>query len=541
MSSSLQLPPQSLPPSGQVLALLSTLSNPSSSDHSRHALALKARDDALSSSNESYSNLCTEFCRVMCCQSPELLSMEVLKDFHDNLAGDTDMFHKCCGWIQNNSSSNNNNGSANAQRDQGMIMWNTLRQMAGLLLKNALVSPPVPILPPAPAGSDATTNTAVLPKQKRVRLSPEAATEIKHGLLRCLTDAQPPIRGVASTAIARCCTASVYLEKSMGIFFSVANWVELVPFLLHCVQVGNTNSDDSIGQYAGIGALLALRKLLEDIPNRLSAEAPSTSFHDLVPALLTCLQSPIQQRRKEALACLNVFIFPMPGSLVAHMDGYLGGLSALASDESSEIRKLVCQGIVSLLGERTEYVKPHFASIVTFMLRATADTEPDVALEACEFWLTFASLNEGSYDDEMMGCVAQSLPQLLPVLLKGMVYPPDKIEELLEDNAIDEREGDDRKQDLAPVFHKSKTKGQYDSDDDESDDEGSDDEMNDDDDGEWTVRKCSAASLDALAGIFGPSYVLPPLLPALQEGLRHTDQWVRFLFLDMFEAIRIIC
>eukprot|EP00984_Skeletonema_dohrnii_P034998 scaffold34593_cov122-Skeletonema_dohrnii-CCMP3373.AAC.5 len=512
MASALQLPPQSASPSGQVLALLSTLSNPSSSSsqdaHARHALALKARDDALSSSNDSYSNLCTEFCRVLCCQSPELLSMEVLKEFHDSLAGDTDMFHKFCGWIQNNG------GNSNAQRDQGMMMWNTLRQMAGLLLKNALVSPPPP---------------SALVQTKRMKLSLEAATEIKHGLLRCLTDALSPIRGVASTAIARCCTAAVYLEKSMGIFFSVGNWVELVPFILHCVQIGNTTqqtSIDSMEQHAGIGALVTLRKLLEDIPNRVAAEAPSTSFHELVPALLTCLQSPIQTRRKEALACLNVFIFPMPGSLVANMDRYLGGLSALASDESAEIRQLVCQGIVSLLSQRAEYIKPHFASIVTFMLTATSDSDPSVALEACDFWLTFASLDEDSYDDEMMGCVAQSLPQLLPVLLKGMVYPPDKIEELLEDNAIDERGGDDRQQDLAPVFHSAKTKGQYDSDDDDSEGGGSDDEM-DDDDGEWSLRKCSAASLDSLAGIFGASYVLPPLLPALQEGLRHSDQWFR--------------
>lgn len=217
----------------------------------------------------------------------------------------------------------------------------------------------------------------------------------------------------------------------------------------------------------------------------------------------------------------------MPGSLVANMDGYLGGLSALASDESAEIRQLVCQGIVSLLCQRTEYIKPHFASIVKFMILATSDADQGVALEATEFWLTFASLDEENYDDEMMAVIANSLPQLLPILLKGMVYPPEKIEELLEDNAIDERGEDDRQQDLAPVFHKSKTKGQYDSDDDESDDDGSGDEMDDDDDGEWSVRKCSAASLDSLAGIFGASYVLPPLLPVLQEGLQHTDQWVR--------------
>jgi transportin-1 len=91
----------------------------------------------------------------------------------------------------------------------------------------------------------------------------------------------------------------------------------------------------------------------------------------------------------------------------------------------------------------------------------------------------------------------------------------------MEANALDEDGGMDRAQDLAPVFHKSRVKGTHD---DNSDDE-SEDEF--DDDNEWTLRKCSAASLDALSGLYGATYTLPALLPALQEGLGHTDQWVR--------------
>merc|ERR1719491_2650804 len=77
----------------------------------------------------------------------------------------------------------------------------------------------------------------------------------------------------------------------------------------------------------------------------------------------------------------------------------------------------------------------------------------------------------------------------------------------------------ERSQDLAPIFHKSKLKGADD------DDESDDDDL--DDDNEWTLRKCSAASLDALAEMYGANNTLPNLLPALQEGLGHNDQWVR--------------
>ena len=50
-----------------------------------------------------------------------------------------------------------------------------------------------------------------------------------------------------------------------------------------------------------------------------------------------------------------------------------------------------------------------------------------------------------------------------------------------------------------------------------------DDNKLDDVNNEYTLRKCSAASLNVLAGKFGPPAVLPPLLPALQEGISYPD------------------
>eukprot|EP00970_Alexandrium_tamarense_P009176 scaffold1812_cov181-Alexandrium_tamarense.AAC.8 len=512
---SLQLPPPLPPPNGQVLALLGTLSNPSPTDHSRHTMALQARDDALSSSMEGYGDLCRNFCRILGCADPQSVPMGELESFAKS---DPEMFGRCCGWMEHvhiNNNNNNNNGSEEFQKQkhQGMMMWNMLRQMAGLLLKNALVAPPLP------KGAPLDSLGRVLPGHvKRMELPPDAALEIKHGLLRCITDSEATVRSAASTAIARCCTVAAALEQMSA--FSIKNWVELVPFLLQCVIVGNSNEgNDAVVEAAAIGSLVTLRKLLEDIPNRMATESPASSFNDLVPALLQSLQSPSEQRRKEALACLNCFIEPMPGSLVAHMNDYLGGLSALAADPSANVRQLVCQGIVSLLARRTEYLQPHIASVAEFMLRATGDSEASVALEACEFWLTFASLDDESCNNEMMEAIVNLFPQLLPQLLKGMVYPLEKIEELMESNELDLDNAADRAQDVAPVFHKSRTKGQN-----ESDDE-SDDDI--EDDNEWSLRKCSAASLDALSGLYGASYILPPLLPALQEGLGHTDQWVR--------------
>ena len=154
------------------------------------------------------------------------------------------------------------------------------------------------------------------------------------------------------------------------------------------------------------------------------------------------------------------------------------------------------------------------------MLQATSDKDANVALDACEFWLTFASLDDEQCSMEMTQTIRSLLPRLIPVLLNSMIYSDEQIEELIEQNAEDENESPDRKQDIAPVFHKSRqSKG------DRGDDE-SDSGDNDDGDNEWSLRKCAAASLDVLAGLYGPLDILPPLLPALQEGLQN-NQWVR--------------
>ncbi len=158
------------------------------------------------------------------------------------------------------------------------------------------------------------------------------------------------------------------------------------------------------------------------------------------------------------------------------------------------------------------------------MLQATTDTNLDVALEACEFWLTFASLDEAVCTYPMMQAVQSLFPQLLPGLVKCMVYPQEKVQELLERNAYEEQQGEDRAQDIAPVFHRSKTKGGGKDDGDDDDDDDDDDEF---DDKEWSLRTCAAASLDSLASGYPHESVLPHLLPPLQESLSHENPWVR--------------
>ena len=104
------------------------------------------------------------------------------------------------------------------------------------------------------------------------------------------------------------------------------------------------------------------------------------------------------------------------------------------------------------------------------------------------------------------------------ILLKGDVE---------EDESIPDRE-----EDIRPRFHKSKThhtphptmnkhsdeNGSCDDDDADTDD-GVDDETSVSD---WNLRKCSAAALDMIAGVFRDD-LLPVLVPILKETLFHPE------------------
>lgn len=183
------------------------------------------------------------------------------------------------------------------------------------------------------------------------------------------------------------------------------------------------------------------------------------------------------------------------------------------------------------LSNRTEYIRDHILSIAQFMLNSTTDSNQSVALEACEFWFTFASLDDEVCSPPMMDAIQSLFSTLLPSLVKCLIYPQEKVEELMERNAIDEQEGEDRAQDIAPVFHRSKTKGggkDGDKSNNEEDDDDNDDDDDEFDDREWSLRTCAAASLDSLSTTgYPPSSFLPHLLPSLQESLSHDNPWVR--------------
>lgn len=246
----------------------------------------------------------------------------------------------------------------------------------------------------------------------------------------------------------------------------------------------------------------------------------------IVPTLINVLQSPFYtdpnaspKMLQLSLQCLHTLIEPLPTALVLHMEIYLQILSSLSTHTSNAVQAQACKTISSLLVMRTEYLQPHIASITEFILKSMSNTDESVALEAAEFWLHYATLDEESLTPLMQSTLTEIYPR--------MVFSEEKIQDILIENEEVLQE-----QQMNHNIHLAKIKLQsfidlrlHRNQEIQKNNPNMDD---DDDDSTWTLRKCAAATLDSLSALLPASIILPPLLPLLQSGLSNTDNiWVR--------------
>ena len=474
------------PPTGQVLSLISALSN--TQNHELHVQAIRARDQALSASLDSYSNLCVQLALVLVgCDEPQSLLSKISP-------------HELQLWEQTDRTSI-------LRLQQDASLWIPFGQMAGLILKNALLRPPA-----GPEGRIFSVQTPMV-------------QTLQETLLFSLSCKHAELRKVGSSIIATSAVSTDSLQPALH----VRTWTHLLPTLIDNLQQ-HSNRPAALVE----GSLMTIRKMMEDGPDELSTE----QLDRLVPVLIRHLSpsssSPNSDRQivaalQSMVACLTV---AMPNALVLHFADYLAALSTLAVHTNPSIRQWVCRTMVTLLEVRTEYISDHLASVCQFMAASTHDVQHSlVALEACEFWLVFATLPSEQLSVPMLDTVQNILPQLVPILVQCMVYNAEQQAELLMQNELDQQEQVSSSV-MKPVFHKSRAKhaGDKDHDNDDKDDNGDDDDDDDDDDedgNEWTLRKCAAASLDTLASLYGADPILPSLLPVLEEGLKSADPWVQ--------------
>jgi transportin-1 len=174
----------------------------------------------------------------------------------------------------------------------------------------------------------------------------------------------------------------------------------------------------------------------------------------------------------------------------------------LANDSSSEIKVLVCQGLITLVEVRLDYVQRYLPAFIDCMLVMTRDDDETVALEATEFWPVIA-------ETRMCNDILRAnLGRILPTLLDGMVYSDSEIADF--DAEEEDENVPDKPQDIKPFVY-SKRGG-------DDDDDGDDDYEPED----WSLRKCSAAGLDIFASEFGEE-ILPIVLPIISSRLQSVD------------------
>ena len=344
---------------------------------------------------------------------------------------------------------------------------------------------------------------------------------IQATVLACLQDSYPQIRSFAGTVI----TEMVQRGGVLG-------WPELLPELFSIAG----NERGNVTLQAQEGAMGALAKVCEDSKRELDKVYEGTRpLNFIIPRLLEIASSQIARVRALALASLNSFIPQKSQVLIASLDSILAKLFQMADDTSDDVRRNVCRSFVLIVDIRPDKVQPHMKGLVDYMALQQRNTDdPDLALEAAEFWLAI------SENDKMCATLGPYLHKIVPVLLESMVYDEEAVLRLEGDG--DDAEVDDRAEDIKPRFVRSKiprtlTNGQI-SDvgangqgskhvmpDEDGYSEGEveeNDENGADAEEQWNLRKCSAAALDVLASTFHAS-VFQIALPYLKENLRHQD------------------
>lgn len=381
-----------------------------------------------------------------------------------------------------------------------------IRTIAGLLLKNNV-------------------------KSNWTTILPEVRAYIKGEMLQCLGDPMESVRHTVGSII----TTIVMKEDSLD------EWPGLLQTLVHFLDAPDPHVVD--------GAFSAFTKLCEDSSSKLAAfgngavRAPfvfcsewcecatfdtvyllssAQALQVILPKLLSFFQSPHERFRNYAIRCMNFFVIDMPPSFDA--EAYMRGIFHLANDPSPAVRERVCHAFVLLLDVRLNFLMPFLREVVQYMMACTNDTaHPQLALEACEFWYV---LSDAKVCEEVL---RDSLPQLVPILLKAMVYGTEELATLRDVERTNNNA--DRPQDIRPRHHKSRAAGAAgkpgtgggggggEGSDDDDDDGDDDEEVS-----EWNLRKSAAAALDSLASVF-EARLLPILFPVLQDRLR-SPEWI---------------
>lgn len=350
-----------------------------------------------------------------------------------------------------------------------------IRSLSGILLKNNL--------------------TAVYNK-----LSQDSIEKIRHLCLMLLRD---PCRDVRTSI------SNVIYTLAKG---NINTWPELIPFLVKSFETPN--------EYRDV-ALVTLFNVCEEMMNlEKSEEEICTVTKEVYPKFVDFLNDDICNKKQNIIKLINQCLQDHYKVMKQSIDlpKYLSYVMQLADSDDLDMQKYVCHTFVMYIEYREECLLPHLHDVIMYLMVKTQHEDMEVALGACEFWLALTKLNN---------CKDILLPyvdKLCPILLKNMKYSTFELIALKDTLRVDEQ-GDDNSKEAFPFHMHDSRRISQDYCEEDGDYLGNCEDVDDFYVG-WTLRKCSAASLDAIAVKFGDD-ILPLLVPLLNENFHSLDYLVK--------------
>jgi len=341
-------------------------------------------------------------------------------------------------------------------------------------------------------------------KQNRDHLSPSQVTLIRPGLLQSLASPEisPMIRSTAGSLISTLVGANREVLDEW--------WPGLISDLA------------SIGTG---GAWEALEMVAEDHAERLVHEHDAETSSLILYIIHILNQSEDEVVLRRAAGTLNWLVPFSPDAIAPNLQSILAGLSR--SGQRQSLRCVICQSLNLLIQSYPARLAPYIPALLTytFSVMQTVDEQEDetsrAALEACEFWLCVSDNFEGGPEYIQVAMGDNGFGALIDVILKNMRFAVDAGEVLEQDSSTADGM-DDRDADIRPRYRRQDpTSGESSASLEDGEAREGDTGPTEDEVIEWTLRKCSAATLDSL------SHSLPDvshhLLPRLSTLLASSD------------------
>ncbi|KAJ1802909.1 hypothetical protein LPJ77_005503, partial [Coemansia sp. RSA 2523] len=190
----------------------------------------------------------------------------------------------------------------------------------------------------------------------------------------------------------------------------VSSWPDVLPRLLQLLDSGDYTVVE--------GSWDILHKICEECDQELEEPLADGTrpLSVMIPKFLTFFGAESPVLREYAISTTTLFVTLRSESMQPMMDTFVVELFKRANDENAEVLKSVCKAVVALVDSRPDKLMPELENVVNYMIHTTQHSDPDIAMEACEFWLSFCE------QKELVESLKPFLNRVVPTLMRGMVY-----------------------------------------------------------------------------------------------------------------------